>query len=49
MDEIFSNCDLIIITIPATKDTYKLVNKDKFKLMKEGSSFINVGRGKNFR
>lgn len=46
MDEIFSKCDIVISTIPSTKDTYKLVNKDKFNIMKEGSSFINVGRGK---
>lgn len=46
MDEVFKNCDIVISTIPYTKQTYKLINKSKFRLMKEGSSFINVGRGK---
>ncbi|MCC3869089.1 phosphoglycerate dehydrogenase [Terrisporobacter mayombei] len=46
MDEVFKNCDIVISTIPSTKQTYKLINKSKFNLMKEGSSFINVGRGK---
>ncbi len=46
MDEIFLNCDVVISTIPATKDTYKIINKEKLSLMKDGSSIINVGRGK---
>ena len=46
MDEVFINCDIVISTIPSTKQTYKLIDKSKFKLMKEGSSFVNVGRGK---
>lgn len=46
MSEIFSNCDIVVSTIPSTKETQNIINEDKFKLMKEGSSFINVGRGK---
>lgn len=46
MDEIFINCDIVVSTIPYTKDTYKIIDESKFKLMKEKSSFINVGRGK---
>ena len=46
IDEIFSNCDIVVSTIPATKNTYNLIDKNKFSIMKEGSSFINVGRGK---
>ena len=46
MDEIFKNCDVVVSTIPSTKQTYNIVNKDKFELMKEGASLINVGRGK---
>lgn len=46
MDEIFINCDIVVSTIPSTKNTYKLIDKSKFEIMKEGSSFINVGRGK---
>lgn len=45
MDEVFKNCDVVIVTIPATKKTLGIINKDKFKIMKDGSVFINVGRG----
>lgn len=45
MDEVFKNCDTVVATIPATKDTIGIINKEKFELMKEGSIFINVGRG----
>ena len=45
MDKIFKNCDVVVCTIPSTKDTIGRINKDKFSIMKEGSIFINVGRG----
>lgn len=45
MDEVFKNCDVVIATIPATKDTLGIINRDKFKIMKDDSVFINVGRG----
>lgn len=43
--EIFKNCDVVVATLPSTKETIGMINKDKFKLMKEGSIFINIGRG----
>ena len=45
MDEVFKNCDVVVVTIPATKDTLGIINKDKFEIMKDDSVFINVGRG----
>ncbi|MCR8746127.1 phosphoglycerate dehydrogenase [Romboutsia lituseburensis] len=45
MNEVFTNCDAVICTIPATKDTIGIINKDKFSVMKDKSVFINVGRG----
>lgn len=45
MNEIFENCDIVVSTIPATNNTKKIINKEKLVLMKEGSVFINVGRG----
>ena len=45
MDEVFKHCDTIVCTIPATKETIGIINKDKFELMKDDSVFINVGRG----
>lgn len=46
IDEIFKNCDVVVSTMPCTAETKGMINKDKFSIMKEGSSFINVGRGK---
>lgn len=45
MNEVFENCDTVVCTIPATKDTIGIINKDKFSVMKDKSVFINVGRG----
>jgi phosphoglycerate dehydrogenase-like enzyme len=45
MDEVFKECDVVVASMPSTKETIGLVNKDKFELMKEGSAFINIGRG----
>ena len=49
IDEIFKNCDVVVSTMPCTKETEGMFDKNKFSLMKEGSSFINVGRGKNVK
>ncbi len=46
MDELLKECDVLVNTMPSTKETYKIINLQKFELMKEGSSFINIGRGK---
>lgn len=45
IDKIFEECDIVISTIPSTKDTIGIIDKSKFNIMKEGSVFINVGRG----
>lgn len=49
MEEIFKNCDIVVNTMPCTPKTEGILNEDKFKLMKEGSSFINIGRGKSVK
>lgn len=46
MDYVFKNCDVVVSTMPCTNETQGMINKDKFSLMKDGSTFINVGRGK---
>lgn len=46
INEIFKNCDVVVSTMPCTEKTKGMIDKDKFALMKDGSSFINVGRGK---
>lgn len=45
MNNVFKECDVVVSTIPATKSTIGMINKDKFSIMKEESIFINVGRG----
>lgn len=45
MDEFFKECDVIVGLMPATNKTTGLVDDSRFKMMKEGSVFINIGRG----
>ncbi len=45
MDKVFKNCDVVVCTMPSTKEAIGIINKDKFSLMKDKSIFINVGRG----
>lgn len=45
LDKLLGEADIIINTLPETKETYHLLNKHHFHLMKEDTLFINVGRG----
>ncbi|EEA85584.1 phosphoglycerate dehydrogenase [Peptacetobacter hiranonis] len=45
MDIIFRECDIVIAVMPSTKETEGMINRDKFEMMKEGSVFMNLGRG----
>lgn len=45
LDEILPQADFVIVTVPETPDTQRMFHEAKFKLMKQGSFFINVGRG----
>lgn len=45
MDIIFKECDIVIAVMPSTKETEGMINRDKFEMMKEGSVFMNLGRG----
>lgn len=40
-----SEADIIINTLPETKETYHLLNKEHFERMDSETLFINVGRG----
>lgn len=46
LDDMLPLCDFVINTLPLTDDTYHLIGAAQFEAMKEGSYFINVGRGK---
>lgn len=39
--------DYVVNLLPLTKETYKIIGKEEFDLMKESSIFINYGRGKS--
>lgn len=45
LDDLLPKADIVALSLPGTKDTYHLFNKDKFKLMKKDAVIINVGRG----
>ncbi len=48
IDEINSalpRADMLAVTLPGTKTTYKLVNKEMLSYLKQGALVINVGRG----
>lgn len=45
MNEIFKNCEFVSVHIPLNKDTYHLIDKKYFKLMKPKATFINTARG----
>jgi D-3-phosphoglycerate dehydrogenase len=43
-EEIFASCDFISLHMPANDETNKMINKNLFDLMKEGSVLINCAR-----
>lgn len=46
LDELLKQADFVVITLPLTKDTEKLINKQKLSLMKPSAILINGARGK---
>lgn len=45
IDNMLEICDVIVITVPSTKETIGMIDKHKINKMKKGSVLINVGRG----
>ncbi len=45
LDRLLPRADFVILTIPHTPQTEGLFNAARFKLMKRGAFFINIGRG----
>lgn len=45
INEGLKKCDVVVITLPSTKETIGMINDEKLKTMKNGSVIINVGRG----
>jgi phosphoglycerate dehydrogenase-like enzyme len=44
-EELFAEADIISLHVPATKETYKLINKESLALMKPGTVILNTSRG----
>lgn len=49
MEEVFKNSDYIINLLPVTKETFKIIDKSYFDMMKSSACFINLGRGKTVK
>jgi phosphoglycerate dehydrogenase-like enzyme len=45
IDELLTQSDAVVITIPSTKETYHLIDEAKFNKMKQGAFLVNVARG----
>lgn len=45
LDSLLPKADVVALSLPGTKETYHLFNKDKFSLMRKDAIILNVGRG----
>jgi len=45
IEDICKECDFVSINCPATKETFHLMNDERFKLMKKSAFIINTARG----
>lgn len=45
LEKLLPKADIVAMCLPGNKDTFHLMNKERFALMKEGSVLLNVGRG----
>lgn len=45
MDEAIAQANILVMLLPATPETQKIMDARRFALMKDGAYFINVGRG----
>ena len=46
INEVIKVSDILILTLPLTKETEGIINKEKLMLMKENSVLVNISRGK---
>ncbi|MGG1572260.1 D-2-hydroxyacid dehydrogenase [Fictibacillus sp. NRS-1165] len=45
LHDLLPQCDYVVVTLPLTKETHRLLGQKEFQLMKESAFFINIGRG----
>ncbi|BAD84740.1 D-isomer specific 2-hydroxyacid dehydrogenase [Thermococcus kodakarensis KOD1] len=44
LDEVLRESDIVILALPATPETYHIINEERIKLL-EGKYLVNIGRG----
>ncbi|ASJ03469.1 hydroxyacid dehydrogenase [Thermococcus profundus] len=44
LDEVLRESDIVILALPATPETYHIINEERLKLL-EGKYLVNIGRG----
>ena len=49
LDEKLKTSDIVVLTLPLTKETENLFTKERFKIMKEQSVLVNIARGQVVR
>src|SRR5947207_7902723 len=49
LDELLPRADFVILTVPHTPETEGFMNRARFRRMKRGAFFINIGRGMTTR
>ncbi|MBQ8658545.1 MAG: hydroxyacid dehydrogenase [Clostridia bacterium] len=45
LDEALASADVVILTLPLTKDTRYLINEERFRIIKSDSVLVNIARG----
>ena len=45
LDNILQGADIVVLTLPLTKETEKLISKEKLAIMKNGAVLVNIARG----
>jgi phosphoglycerate dehydrogenase-like enzyme len=45
LNHVLAQSDVVVLSIPSTKDTHHLINEDTLSLFKKGACLINISRG----
>ena len=45
LNHVLSQSDVVVLSIPSTKETHHLINEDTLSLFKKGACLINISRG----
>lgn len=45
LDEVLSQADVVVLTLPLTNETHNMMNEHRFEKMKVGSVLVNIARG----